>query len=158
MCEILGIPGNYWSVTGLAADFVGVGLLGFDLVRLQRLVRRRAREGLAKIEAMADDYGGIESWAAEIKDSAKWIPQHAYSRYHLEDEVSYNARQNREDIGNIASCVNGLAEHLSRIMLLYSEQAKDDFKTTRISLHFSIAGIVIIGAGFLLQIVGAWGC
>ena len=108
-CEILGLDQSVWSVTGLAADFSGVALPGFDLVRLQRFLRAQARSSLANFEAMASDYGGIESWADEIRKQAGWMPEHAYARYHMEDEVSYNARRAADNLAEVAQCLNALA-------------------------------------------------
>jgi hypothetical protein len=67
MCDALGFAPNCWSIAGLATDFVGVLLLGVDLVRLQSLLRRHAQENLDRFEEMEDAYGGITGWSDEIQ-------------------------------------------------------------------------------------------
>ncbi|MEG3093348.1 hypothetical protein [Sphingomonas sp. PB1R3] len=47
---------------------------------------------------MADEHGGIASWAEEIKRSARYTPKSAYERYHAQDPVSYN----------VENCLNAL--------------------------------------------------
>ena len=158
MCEILGIGQTWWSVVGLLADFIGVGLLGFDLVRLQRFLRTHAGSNLRFLEEVASDYGGIEGWADEIRKSSDWVPEHAYSRTHAEDEVSYNARRATEQIEELATCLNGLAENVSKLVLLHSEQAEKDAAAAGRSVRISILGLSIIAIGFAMQIVGTWPC
>jgi hypothetical protein len=46
MCSVIGIASGWWSVSGLVADFVGVSLLGFDLIRVQRMLRTNAAPNL----------------------------------------------------------------------------------------------------------------
>lgn len=57
MC-LLGFFSNLWTPVGLILDVIGVLLLGFDLIRVQRLPRSQARNELARFEGMVADYGG----------------------------------------------------------------------------------------------------
>lgn len=49
---VIGIASGWWSVSGLIADFVGVSLLGFDLIRVQRMLRANAAGELSRFNAM----------------------------------------------------------------------------------------------------------
>jgi hypothetical protein len=61
--EISAMPLTaWWGPTGLVLDLIGVLLLGFDLIRVQRMLRSQAAEDLANFERMAEAYGGTESW------------------------------------------------------------------------------------------------
>jgi hypothetical protein len=157
-CEIIGVDQSLWSVAGLAADFAGVAMLGFDLVRLQRFLRRQARESLRNFEDMASEYGGVQGWADHLMKQASWVPEHAYSRYHMEDEVSYNARRASDNIAEVAQCLNSLAENVSELMILQHRQAQHDLATAQTSIWVSILGLLTIAIGFALQIFGAWPC
>ena len=58
---------HYLTILGLVFDVIGVILLGIDLIRLQRATKDRAKEGRAMFDEIEEEYGGIESWADEIK-------------------------------------------------------------------------------------------
>jgi len=62
---------NY-SIIGLILDVIGVCLLGFDLIRLQRSIRLRGKEGRARFDDLESKYGGIESWADDLKDQSRF--------------------------------------------------------------------------------------
>ena len=57
-CHLLGLFSNLWTPVGLISDVIGVLLLGFDLVRVQKSLRTQARNDLARFEKMVEDYGG----------------------------------------------------------------------------------------------------
>lgn len=157
MCEII-FGQNIWSVTGLFLDFFGVALLGFDLIRIQKLLKNAAQGNINSLEDMSSQYGGIESWAENIKKGARWIDSSEYSDYHAEDPVSYNANRSIERVKGLADCVEGLSQHLSSLMLLVSDQAKSNLKTANNSVIVSIIGLFLIALGFSMQIIGAWPC
>ena len=147
---------NLYSVTGLALDFVGVMLLGVDLIRLQVAIRKRAKKSRVLFDEIETEYGGIESWANDIMEQSQWIPSSAYSRYHAEDEISYNVRHAMDGLRNISSAVNGLAEHVVKITENLSDHAEQDRGLASSSFWFSIFGLALLLIGFGLQIVGAW--
>lgn len=142
------------STIGLCADALGAGLLGFDLVRLQHRLRREATDRRLATESMADEYGGIASWAAEIKRSARYIPQSAYERYHAQDPVSYNVENLAERAQELGECVNGLSEHLAKVTTYLGEAADADNATAALSIRYSITGLVLLFGGFVLQTLG----
>lgn len=119
MADIFGVSGEYYSVAGLALDAFGVFLLGYDLIHLQSSSKKRAADNINNIEEMSEEYGGIQSWAEDIKKSTRWIDSNEYSRHHAEDEISFNARHTTNQMKELGSCVEGLAEHLSNISLPY---------------------------------------
>jgi hypothetical protein len=147
---------SWWSAAGLAIDFVGVALLGIDLIRLQAALRRQAGNNRATLDGLASDYGGTESWAAEIEKSAKWYPSSSYSDYHAEDEISFNARRVVEQLGEMASVANGLAGHLARVTTYLDEAARESEQSAGASFWFSIVGMTFIALGFAVQLKGSW--
>ncbi len=147
---------NAWlSVTGLAIDFLGVGLLGFDLVRLQIRLRQQAKQSRAFLDGLASDYGGVPAWASEIKSSAKWTPASDYSDYHAEDETSFNSRQALEQVGEVADCAGGLAEHVAKITLFLDQDAQENDRTAFMSFWLSVVGLVFVLIGFIFQMLGS---
>ena len=144
---------NY-SVVGLVLDVVGVGLLSADLIRLQRAIRRRGKEGRARFDELESEYGGIESWANELMEQSRWVPEHAYSDRHSEDEVSYNSRRAVEIVSDLASAANGLAAQLAAVAGVLRSSADEDDRLASMSLRLSVVGVAFLVVGFLLQIVG----
>jgi hypothetical protein len=147
---------NWWSASGLAVDFVGVLLLGVDLIRLQTRIKQAAAASRRTLDGLTQDYGGTQSWAEEIRTSAKWVPASAYSDHHAQDELSYNAERALERIGEVASCTEGLAAHIATITTFLDEDAAEHERTAATSFFFSVAGLVMIIVGFGLQFVGSW--
>jgi hypothetical protein len=158
MCSVIGIASGWWSVTGLVADFVGVSLLGFDLIRVQRMLRANAAAELSRFNAMAEDYGGVESWIKEIQKSARWVNEHQYSDHHAEDEISYNARQGIERLSEMSECVSALASHLSEVVTLSQQKVEGDRVTAQASLRLSFIGLAFILIGFFGQLIGSLPC
>jgi hypothetical protein len=145
---------TWWSAIGLVLDLAGVLLLGFDLIRVQRMLRAQAAKDLARFDEMADSYGGTESWIAEIKKSARWIPESSYSDHHAQDEVSFNAERAVEKLKEAVECMEGLAQHLAEVASLQRHQAEGNREAARASLRYSIIGLVFIFFGFLFQMFG----
>jgi hypothetical protein len=155
MCHLLGLFSNLWAPVGLILDVIGVLLLGFDLVRVQKSLRTQARNDLARFEAMVEDYGGTESWLEEISKNSRWIDESAYSARHAEDEVSYNARHAIEQLAELAQSVSGLAEAITKIIQFQKDQAEANSRIANASILYSIVGLVLIFVGFLMQLISA---
>lgn len=146
---------NHFTIFGLFLDVVGVLLLGIDLIRFQRATRERAKKGRAMFNEIEEDYGGIESWANEIKEQSRWVPSSSYSRYHVEDEESYNTRHALDGLRDLSSAVNGLAEHVTKVAKILSNSAEQDERLASSSFRVSIFGLFFLIVGFGLQILGA---
>ena len=145
---------NY-SVVGLVLDVVGVAFLSADLIRLQRAIRRRGKDGRARFDELESEYGGIESWASELMEKTRWVPEHAYSDRHLEEEVSYSARRAVDTLSDLASAANGLAAQLTGVAGVLRSSAEEDERLASMSVRLSVVGVAFLLVGFLLQIVGA---
>ena len=124
---------NY-SVVGLVLDVVGVVLLSADLIRLQQAIRRRGKEGRARFDELESEYGGIESWANELMEQSRWVPEHTYSNRHAEDEVSYNSRRAVEIVSDLASAANGLAAQLAAVARVLRSSADEDERLASMSV------------------------
>jgi hypothetical protein len=158
MCAVFGIASGWWPVSGLIADFVGVSLLGFDLIRVQRMLRANAAAELSRFNAMAEDYGGVESWIKEIRKSTRWVNAHEYSDYQADDEISYNVRRAIEGLSETSECVSALACHLTEIVTLSQQKVEGDSVTAQSSLRLSVIGLALILIGFCGQLIGSLPC
>ena len=158
MCSVFGIASGWWSVSGLIADFVGVAFLGFDLIRVQSMLRASTAAELNHFNAMAENYGGVESWVEEIKKSTRWIREHEYSNHTAQDEISYNAQNAIERLKELSECVGAVESHLADIVSLTKAKVEGDGIAANASLRWSYLGLVFILIGFFGQLVGSWPC
>jgi hypothetical protein len=141
-------------LSGLILDLCGVGLLGFDLVRIQRQLRDSSRKRLEALKEMVEAFGGIESWAGEIRKSSRRIHQHEYWDHHSEDETSENLDRFREASKEHAINSEGLAVWISRLSHYLQDTAMADEYEANYSLKYSVAGLILISLGFASQILG----
>lgn len=159
ICQLFTATIPAWAGSvGLLLDVIGVLLLGFDLIRVQRGLRAQARRDLEHFDGLANDYGGTESWIEEIERSAKWISSHQYEDRHAEDEVSFNARRSVEQLNELSQCIAGVAEHLGKVVELQRGFAEGNRVTANASLYYSFVGLILIFVGFSLQLVAAVKC
>ena len=152
-CFLLEIDTGWWSSSGLALDLIGVSLLGYDLIRVQRKMRNEAKQSLSEYERLIQENGGFDEYIAEIKRNSRWVSSHEYSDYHAEDEVSFNARQSQQQMQELADCSDSLADHVSEIVKIYRDQTERDKKLSDVSIKYSVLGIVFIVIGFAFQLV-----
>jgi hypothetical protein len=152
--QLITLTALWWSPVGLVLDLLGVGLLGFDLIRVQRMLRQQAAADLKHFETMAEDYGGTESWIADIEKSATWTNASSYEDYHLQDELSFNAERSIELTNELSLCVAGVAAHLSKVVQLQHQTAHGNSEAANKSLRYSAVGLVFIFIGFAFQMLG----
>lgn len=144
----------YWIVAGLASDLVGVALLGVDLVRVQRALRGQAAEAEAKLQALEDEWGNTSEELDRLsKEADKWYtPPSSYG----DGEERYNAQALRSAVTEIAGVAGVTAGHFESVAKALRVTATRERLLSTGSLRFSYAGVVLLVAGFILQIVGAW--
>jgi hypothetical protein len=157
-CHLLGLFSNLWTPVGLISDVIGVLLLGFDLVRVQKSLRTQARNDLARFEKMVEDYGGTESWVEDISKNTRWVNERQYMAHHAEDEVSFNARHTTERLAELAQSVTALAQPVTKIILFQKDQADANNRIANASIRYSIFGLVLIFIGFSMQLKSRQDC
>nr|WP_317894184.1 hypothetical protein [uncultured Sphingomonas sp.] len=91
---------------------------------------------------------------AEIKRNTRYIPQSAYEDHHAQDSVSYSVENLTKRSQELGDCVNGLGEHLAKVTTYLGGAAGADTVTTALSISYSIIGLVLFLAGFVLQTLG----
>lgn len=154
MCNLVGIPQYFWIVSGLVLDAVGFVLLGWDLIHLQRDMKKRADENINTIEEFSEKYGGIQNWSLGIQSEIGRIRPPYSARDNYNERLS-NIRFTVEGLSNLNQCVWNMAGHLSDFVRLFGKNAERDRQAANRSLKRSIVGVALIVFGFGLQIVGA---
>jgi len=158
MCSLAGLTSSAWSTAGLAVDFFGVALLGFDLVRLQRAIRVQAESHVATLDEIASDHGGLEEWARELRSETRWISGNEYWDYHAEEEASYNTRAAIGQLRELTAGVGEVARHVALLTEFVAATVRSDLEAAKSSLRYSVVGLALVGVGFALQMVGTWPC
>ncbi len=68
---VINIMQYAYTITalGLFCDFIGVMVLGYDLIRLQNITKKSADYKLQKYIEFEDNYGSTADWAQSLKTS-----------------------------------------------------------------------------------------
>ncbi|HEU0118638.1 MAG TPA: hypothetical protein VFR09_08415 [Alphaproteobacteria bacterium] len=154
MQTIFGISSNYWSIGGLVADILGVGLLTYDLIKVQRQLRNQSYDNLTAFEDIANSHGGVGEWIQKIRKNARWVRSEEYEDWLIQDEASFNTEQCVEGIKDVSKCLNNLAANLGEIIALLNNQMKSNHEAATNSLIYSHFGIILIIVGFIGQVMG----
>ena len=143
---------NYWSLAGLILDLLGVSLLGIDLVRLHRQLRRKAADSREAYRELDDLLGGSAPELDRLSTEAS--TRYSVPRHSGDTEEEYNAQVLKEvvtEVAGLASVVSGYVEGVVREL---SASARREERLSSDSLAFSYAGGGLVILGFSLQIVG----
>ena len=142
------------QIIGLGLDFLGVGLLGIDLIRIQNALRTAAKVRISRLEEIADEYGGVEEWAIDIGRNANWA-EHADIGEGLYEPIpgAFDADAASSSFGQAMQAVSAMATRSTAVADLVLASYIEDRKNARSSLIFSYVGLALILLGFSLQIV-----
>jgi hypothetical protein len=157
-CDLIASAAPVWlNPAGLCLDFVGVILLGKDLVRVQRSMKWQAREDLTRFAAMVEEHGGMEEWIKFIRDAgARWIDEDDWG-YHAddEDELSIQVTNTKVRLGEALKVVAGISDATAKLIRFQHEQAQSNNVVANASIRFSLLGLLSICIGFALQLLAA---
>lgn len=138
------------SAIGLSLDLVGVLMLGIDLVRVQRKLRRDADDRLASLQDVTEGVGGIDRFLKSVSGDFR-----EYER----DEGQYLPRQGTFDsdsaersFDEMKDGINGLADQVGTLAAMMVTSVEGDRKTASMSLIVSYLGLLFVIIGFGLQI------
>ncbi len=140
------------SVGGLILDLIGVGLLGVDLIRVQRRVLASASGAKNDLESFLIDYGHLPESLSELEGKTRRISLHEYWDNHSEDEASYNVNVLFGKVKELAINVEEVA-HWTRLMVeFHKEQSQSEKQLMNSTIKFSVLGLTLILVGFGMQI------
>ena len=155
-CHLVTIAPAWLSPVGLSLDFVGVILLGIDLVRVQGSMKQQANADLARFNAMVEEHGGTEEWVKFIKGGEHWIdPDDYYPNHSADDDVSVELRSTKVQLKELMQAITNIAEATTKLITFQHEQAKSNARVADASIRFSIWGLSLICVGFVLQLIAA---
>ena len=148
-----------WTLSGLGLDFLGVVLLGIDLIKVQISQRLLAQMNLSEFQKLASEYGGIADWAEDLRKGSRWVPSDVIERHHiLSDEVTFNIRAAIDDIKSLAGGINELGKQIANLVEIMGSNSQNEVKSAERSAILSSFGLILIAIGFSLQIVGVLPC
>lgn len=144
------------QTTGLAFDLIGVILLGVDLLRIQIGLRKAAEVRIERLEQLAEEYGGVDDWSAEIAKSANWA-QYADMGERIYEPISgsFDAAAAKESFGEAMQAVGYTARRTNEMADIVMASYEADRNSAGSSLVFTYIGLTLIIVGFCLQIISA---
>lgn len=131
-------------------DLAGVLMLGTDLARVQITLKRDAEERLLHLSEVVEAAGGMDKFLASIsgdfreyyRDEGAYFPRHE----------SFDHSSAEQSFGEMKDGINGLADNLGTVAQLMVATVESDKKTASMSLWVTYGGLLLIVAGFALQI------
>ncbi len=143
---------NYISIAGLVLDFIGVIMLGYDLVRVQRKLKDDAWDRLSTLNEATESAGGVErflksidtDWREYEREDGGYTPQYG----------TFDYQSAQRSIEELKDGINGLADNLHSVAKMMLAGVENDQATAGLSLKVTYTGLVFILLGFAFQICG----
>ena len=150
--QFMGAQMNYISITGLVLDLIGVIMLGYDLVRVQRKLREDASDRLDTLMEVADSAGGLDKFLKSIsgdfreyeRDEGRYVPR----------QGTFDYESAKQSLDELKDSINGLADNLHAVATMMVAGVENDQATAGLSLKVTYGGLLFILIGFGLQICG----
>tara|TARA_B100000678_G_scaffold267941_1_gene253863 strand:+ start:133 stop:582 length:450 start_codon:yes stop_codon:yes gene_type:complete len=140
-------------LAGLGLDLIGVALLAFDLIRVQRRLRTEASERMILLNDLIERNETFEKHADFVAGGGDWR-EHQYEEGQMVPYGGFDhtaAQSSFKDAVDLSVSVrNDLTEFVFAVREIYSQEHENAGK----SLVYSYFGIGLIVAGFALQILG----
>jgi hypothetical protein len=140
------------SVSGLVLDFVGVMMLGADLVRVQRKLRSDASDRLSALTEVVAGAGGMERFLKSI--SGDFREYYRDDGQFLPSAGTFDHDAAERSLEEVKDGINGLADHVGTVARMMAATVESDEQTARMSLRVTYGGLVLILLGFTLQAAG----
>lgn len=139
------------TLIGLLLDLVGVVLLGFDLVRIQRKLRRDAEERIATLAGVVEANEGVESWMNELGRSADWREYQRDDGGYWPVGGTFDSSAAQSSFKELGAQVAEIGSSVHRLAHMMSINVLNDQSTAHLSLKFSYIGLALVVIGFALQ-------
>ena len=138
------------SAIGLILDLVGVLMLGIDLVRVQRKLRRDADDRLASLQEVTAGVGGIDRFLKGVsgdfreyeRDEGRYLPRNS----------TFDSESAERSFEEMKDGINGLADQVGTMAAMMVASVEADRKTASMSLIVTYLGLLFVIIGFGLQI------
>ena len=140
------------SISGLVLDLVGVMLLGFDLLRIQRQIQTEARDRAKILSKMTDDYGGVGAWLGWIKEEAIWSEVEYNEGRGFIIPGTFDTDKAETSFKEVITAIDAVRERVEEICKIVAEDADINELSSKKSLRYSYVGLAAIFLGFSLQV------
>lgn len=141
------------STIGLILDFVGVLLLGFDLIRVQHSLRRQSRKDVQRLQEISAEYGGLSAWLDELACSGDWR-ESQYEEGRIVFYDGFDLDMAKRDFQDLTAAAKASQSFASSVALFVTAQVQSAEEAARSSLILSYFGVGLITIGFGLQLWG----
>lgn len=149
----LGIHTGLWSLIGLILDLIGVLLLGYDLVRIQRRLRSDAAERLEAFQAIFDENEGTREALEEVVRNSIWTDFERDDGIYRSIPRTFDPDAARASFSDAMSFTTHISEGMQKVASIMVAGAQVDGRTAGLSVRLSYAGLALILIGFLFQAV-----
>ena len=142
---------NKILLSGLLFDLIGIAFLTFDFLRLQRAQKRDAKTVLKNLQVAEREYADFETWREHARD-----PTNGLMRWGAEDDTKADRQieENRLLLEETRTDITQAIEHMHNMFSILKQQANHQNHEASRSYKISIWGSILVGIGFLLQIIG----
>jgi len=137
------------SAVGLAIDLLGVLILGYDLLRLQRSLRSEARERASEVKKFYDDYIPAEEWADEIRTHAGRLTCRSSRDLFASSDGALS-----DGLSEVAEALDFVAVRIASQAKLERRRSEQDEQSAMVSFKLSGRGLALILSGFFIQLIG----
>lgn len=149
--------GHTLGIIGLTLDLVGVLLLGWDLVGIQRNLRHDAEERLSTLSDVFDGKDKLDQWMAGIANRAEWRESQWEEGRTVSIDGTFDPGAARDTIKEITDEMSNLGADIARLTQLQIAAASSDQRAAGHSLMYSYVGLGLIVIGFTIQALGQLG-
>lgn len=146
---------NWLNIIGLSSDLVGVLLLGFDVIRIQKRLKSDAAERLSNFSQIMEENAGNKEYGAELATQGDWRHfDYDEGRIVPISSEPFDYAAAKESYANVANFVGSIGHDVYKMTQLFVAAYEAYEQTAQISLRLSYTGLVLISLGFALQIAG----
>jgi hypothetical protein len=145
---------NWLSPVGLTFDLAGVGLLSFDLIRIQRGLKVQANRRIEHVQGLIDEYGDVEHKLDEIANEMGWQHYNFEEGRPVPDYDSFDPDLLVRLASRAGSAFETVRSYLKGLSEFFIEVEDEEWTTARASLRYSYVGLLLIVLGFVLQLLG----
>jgi hypothetical protein len=142
---------NILNTLGLSTDFLGVFLLGVDLVRVQCGLKTDARERLERFNELVETNAVLQNYAQDLRRSGDWR-EHEYDEGRMTPIGGFDHEAARESFQASVDLSASVGDTLSALATTLAASHETDARNADSSLKYSYFGLALVLCGFAMQV------